>query len=94
MDRLKEKLKSISSKLLSISGETLKTIGKIIMYLKIGKISLIYIIEITKFPRDILLVRDIIRRLGKVTFDLIENKIFINKRIPHYNESNCFKILK
>lgn len=94
MDQFFKAIRPSNIKATSISGETLKIIGKIPLCLTIGKIRLIHqvcILNNTYFIGDIL--------IGKVILSLNKKYIQINKyKTPivfiENKQSQCFKIQK
>ena len=101
-DRFKSVIKVPNINVTSVTGENLKLIGKVSLYFSIGKIKFIhevYILDDTKFVGDILIGRDIIKRIGKVMFNFEEKYIQINKvRLPIVCSSDydiqCFSVSK
>lgn len=85
-DHFKRKIKPANKNATGITGETLDIMGKVLLHLIIGKarfVHEIYILDNTKFIGDILTGRDIIKRIGTVSFNFGEKYIRVNKeRLP------------
>ena len=102
MDLINSKIKTTQIQASSVTGEILDILGKVSLYLIIGKVRIVhevYVLDKTQFTGEILIGRDIMRRLGKVTFDLEENYIQINKHIMPIvgvdgHNLECFKVQK